>query len=85
MRRGSETGLARYNADKESMMSDDRSQTESQPDSLPQTDPADSAIEQIIPPEQPPMDDAAGGPQVDVEQDDMDDVSVDDLSVQGGE
>lgn len=66
-------------------MTDDRNKTDSQPESLPEADATDTAIEQIIPPEQPPMDDAAGGPQVDIEQDDMDDVSVDDLSVQGGE
>lgn len=64
-------------------MTDDRTAADAHPDSLP--DAADTAIEQIIPPEQPPMDDAAGGPSVDIEDDKMDDVSVDDLSVQGGE
>lgn len=66
-------------------MTDDRSQPDAQPDA----DATDIAIEQIIPPEHPPMDDAAGGPSVDVEKDDVDkdvdDVSTDDLSVQGGE
>lgn len=59
-------------------MSDDRTQ--------PIPDATDTAIEQIIPPEQPPMDDAAGGPAVPRDDDDdVEDVSTDDLSVQGGE
>jgi hypothetical protein len=40
--------------------------------------------EQIIPPEQPPMDEAAGGPQAD-KSEKLEDTSTDDLSVQGGE
>lgn len=62
-------------------MTDDRTQ----PDALPDADATDTAVEQIIPPEQPPMDDAAGGPGVDPEDDEMPDTSTDDLSVQGGE
>lgn len=62
-------------------MPDDRSQ----PDALPVADDTDTAVEQIIPPEQPPMDDAAGGPTIDPEDDEMPDTSTDDLSVQGGE
>lgn len=53
-------------------------------DRTPQPDAADAAIEQIIPPEQPPMDDAAGGPTVDPDDDTLD-TSTGDLSVQGGE
>lgn len=53
-------------------------------DRTPQPDTADTAVEQIIPPEQPPMDDAAGGPTVDPD-DDTFDTSTGDLSVQGGE
>lgn len=45
----------------------------------------DTAIERIVPPERPPMDDAAGGPAVDRENDRLDDVSTGDASVQGGE
>ena len=41
-------------------------------------------VDQLIHPEQPPMDDAAGGPQAD-DRSDIDDVETDDLSVQGGE
>jgi hypothetical protein len=45
--------------------------------------------EQLIPPEQPPMDDAAGGPQAERDRGASDpgtgDTSVDDLSVQGGD
>ena len=41
-------------------------------------------IELIVPPEQPPMDDAAGGPQVDESDDSMDE-DPDPLQVQGGE
>lgn len=41
--------------------------------------------EQVIPPEQPPMDDASGGPTVDPDDDTIDDISTDDLSVQGGD
>lgn len=74
------------------MMSDDRSQ--------PAADATDVAVEQIIPPEQPPMDDAAGGPAAPRESDrpepaasgdgesdaeDIDAVSTDDLTVQGGD
>lgn len=62
-------------------MSDDRSQ----PDVMTGIDDADTAVERIIPPEQPPMDDAAGGPTVDPEADEIPDTSTDDLSVQGGE
>jgi len=39
--------------------------------------------EQVAPPQQAPMDDAAGGPQVDGDGADI--VSTDDLSVQGGD
>ncbi len=56
-----------------------------QPDALPDADKPDTAVEQIIPPEQPPMDDAAGGPSVDPDDDTLDETSTDDLSVQGGE
>lgn len=60
-------------------MSDDRTQP----------DATDTAIERIIPPEQAPMDDAAGGPTVDPDDDTLDSdtlgVSTDDLTVQGGE
>jgi hypothetical protein len=55
-----------------------------QPDALPDADATDADVEQIIPPEQPPMDDAAGGPTVDVEAED-DENGPDDLTVQGGE
>lgn len=58
-------------------MSDNRSQ--------PVPDATDTAIEQIIPPEQPPIDDAAGGPAAPRDDDDIDEVSTDDLTVQGGE
>lgn len=64
-------------------MTDDRTQP-----TMPDADPTDAAIEQIIPPEQPPMDDAAGGPAAsddDADSDSVDDVSTSDLSVQGGE
>ena len=40
-------------------------------------------LEQVLPPEQPPMDDAAGGP--DVADETIDQTSTDDLSVQGGD
>ena len=56
-----------------------------QPDALPDADATDTAVEQIIPPEQPPMDDAAGGPTVDLDDDTFEETSTDDLSVQGGE
>lgn len=49
-----------------------------------QPDATDAAVEQIIPPEQPPMDDAAGGPTIDPDDDTLD-TSSDDLSVQSGE
>ena len=60
-----------------------------QPDALPDAiDPA-TEVENIIPPEQVPMDDAAGGPQADAPDgpvdEGTDDTDVDDLSVQGGE
>lgn len=58
-------------------MTDDRSE--------PAPDATDTAIERIIPPEQPPMDDAAGGPTVDSEDNGVDDVATDDLTVQGGD
>lgn len=57
--------------------------------SQPVPDPTDAAVERIIPPEQPPMDDAAGGPAASREQDAdgdaIEEVSTDDLSVQGGD
>lgn len=56
-----------------------------QPDASPEANAPDTAIEQIIPPEQPPMDDAAGGPTVDPDDDTLDETSTDDLTVQGGE
>lgn len=56
-----------------------------QPDALPETDATDTAVEQIIPPEQPPMDDAAGGPSIDTKNDNFENTSIDDLTVQGGE
>lgn len=62
-------------------MTDNRSKPDPQLDMPIDADADDTAIEEIIPPEQPPMDDAAGGP----ENDQMDDVATDDLSVQGGE
>ena len=60
-----------------------------QPDALPDAvDPA-TEVENIIPPEQAPMDDAAGGPQADAPDSPVDegtdDTDVDDLGVQGGE
>lgn len=66
-------------------MTDDRRQTEIEPDVPIDFAASDVAIEQIIPPEQPPMDDAAGGPAADVEDDEIDDISTGELSVQGGE
>ncbi|MGY2733890.1 hypothetical protein [Sphingomonas sp. UYP23] len=66
-------------------MTDDCSQTGATSDMPIDADAIDVSIEQIIPPEQPPMDDAAGGPTADVKNDQMDDVSTGDLSVQGGE
>ncbi len=71
--------------EQETYMTDDRRQTDAQSDMPIDADATDVSIEQIIPPEQPPMDDAAGGPTVDVENDQSDEVSADDLSVQGGE
>ena len=62
-------------------MPDDRDQS----DALPDADATDTAVEHIIPPEQPPMDDAAGGPSVDPDDDTFEEPSTDDLSVQGGE
>lgn len=55
-----------------------------QPDALPDADRADVAVEQIVPPEQPPMDDAAGGPSVETTEKGPDD-DADALQVQGGE
>jgi hypothetical protein len=66
-------------------MKDDREQTDAASDMPIDVDATDASIEQIIPPEQPPMDDAAGGPTVDVENDQMDDELTEDRSVQGGE
>jgi hypothetical protein len=66
-------------------MTDDRKQTGTTSDMPIDADATDVSIEQIIPPEQPPMDDAAGGPTADVGNDQVDDVSTYDLSVQGGE
>lgn len=59
----------------------------------PQADTPDAAIEQFVVPEQPPMDAAAGGPAgrrageptTDPDDDAIEDVSTEDLSVQGGE
>lgn len=48
-------------------------------------DAADVAIERIIPPEHPPMDDAAGGPAVDSQRTQAETVGTDELSLQGGE
>lgn len=45
-------------------------------------------MEQVLPPEQPPMDDASGGPQADPDEDrdpGTADTSTDDLGVQGGD
>ena len=49
-------------------MTDDRNPSDA--------DATDIAIEQIIPPEQPPMDDAAGGPTVDPDDDRMDEAEA---------
>lgn len=62
-------------------MTDDRSQ----PGGLHPVDDADATASQILPPEQAPMDDAAGGPSVNSEDDEMPDTPTEDLSVQGGE
>lgn len=43
-----------------------------------------AAANELIPPQPAPMDDAAGGPQAD-QQEAVEDVSTDDLSVQGGD
>ena len=65
-------------------MSDTRNPEDLTPDNLPvgAVDASGQPIDLagVLPAEQPPMDDAAGGPDVDV-----DDTSTDDLSVQGGE
>lgn len=57
-------------------MKDDGRQTAATSDIPIDADPIDVSIEQIIPLEQPPMDDAAGGPTVDARNDQMNDLSV---------
>lgn len=57
---------------------------------FPGADDANVEAEHVMPPEQAPMDDAAGGPQaedgdVPFEDDETRDTSTGDLSVQGGE
>ena len=57
---------------------------------FPGADKPDVEAERIIPPEQAPMDDAAGGPQAEdadapIEHDETSGTSTGDLSVQGGE
>ena len=60
-------------------MTDDRNTTENPPVGAVDASGLPATIGTIIPPEQPPMDDAAGG-----NEGSIDETSTDDLSVQGG-